>query len=201
MAASDPSERYSRQVILPGVGVVGQQRWSEATVLLAGEGLPLDAAQTAFKTSGVPNVLLFPLESVEYIPSANLAVVLTENTQWRRQLSRHFRKVSQPALFGWSAGSGYALFFSRHSGGHCPCLECFETLNPKVFGKTDSSTAHLLGALAASESLQWILRGETPIDGKVWITSLEEGVSFWHEVKASYKCPARLLEEGAPILP
>lgn len=195
------NERFSRQVILPGVGEAGQQKWSDASVLLAGEGPVLEAAQTALKTSGLQKTLILTLETVKNIPPATLAVVLTENSKWRRQLSRQFRKASQPTLFGWPVGSGYALFLSRHSEGRCPCLECFETLNPKAFSQYQPSVARILGASAASEALQWILKGESPIEGKVWITSLEEGASFQHEVKPSYKCPARLLQEGAPVTP
>jgi hypothetical protein len=80
-------------------------------------------------------------------------------------------------------------------------LECFETLNPKAFSKGQPTISRILGALAASEALQWVLKGEAPIEGKVWITSLEEGVSIHHEVQPTYKCPAHLMEQGAPVTP
>ncbi|HTC20872.1 MAG TPA: hypothetical protein VK859_08490, partial [bacterium] len=80
-------------------------------------------------------------------------------------------------------------------------LECFEIMNPKAFSKGQPPVQRMIGAMAASEALQWILKGSSPLEGKVWITSLDTGVSYHHEVHPTYKCSARLLEEGAVVTP
>ena len=74
-------------------------------------------------------------------------------------------------------------------------------MNPKAFSKGNEKVQRFLGAAAASEVLQFILKGDSPLEGRVWMTSLEEGVSFRHQVRPTPKCPARLLEEGAEVTP
>jgi hypothetical protein len=194
-------ERYSRQVILPGVGKEGQARWEVSRVLLAGEGPAFEAAATALRAVGVSQLsLLEPGARPEPIP-ADLALVVTEKADFRRALNRAFRKLSQPALFAWPAGSGYALYLTGKEPGRCPCLECFEVLNPKAFGRGGAIVQRMLGAMAASEALQWLLQRQSPLAGQVWITSLEGGISIKHRVEVSYKCPAHLLEQGAQVTP
>ncbi len=202
MGETGPSDRYSRQVILPEVGVEGQTKWATARILLVGEGAILTAAEIALKSTGVSHLVQWKTD-VPQAPTgeADLTLVLTEDSAFRRRASRLLRKNRMPSLFAWCAGSGYALFAASHQGGHCPCLECFETLNPKAFTRGTPTVQRLLGALAASEALQWVLKGSTPLENKVWVTSLDSGVSFHHEVHASGKCPARLLEEGAVVTP
>ncbi len=221
MSPTDLNEKYSRQVILPGVGQEGQKKWGEARVLLAGEGIALQSAATALSSVGVSNISILVHEAfdssflvstpkhlhveaiplTEKLPTFSIALVVSQNADLRRRLNRHFRAKSQPTIFGWPAGTGYALFLSRYLKGQCPCLECFEVLNPKVFTRGEPSVDRLLGAMAASEALQWILGEQSPLENKVWITSLEAGVSFHHEVTPSYKCPARMVAEGATVTP
>lgn len=222
MPTSDQQDRFSRQLILPSVGPEGQKKWSEASVLLAGEGIALQSSATALASVGVsklfilsygnfdsfsltsqfPNLQVDVLpEEFEYLPDASIALVTTENKEARRRLSRWLRHQAKPALFAWPAGSGFALLTVRHQGGQCPCLECFEIMNPKAFSKGQPSAQRMIGAVAASEALQWILKGQSPLEGKVSITSLDSGVSYHHEVQPTYKCPARLLEEGAVVTP
>ena len=217
-AEGEWNERYSRQVILPGVGVEGQKKWGEATAFLAGEGFALEAAITALSTVGVHKLLVLSGEafdpsfftqrvsnlqiqvlplSAEQIPSSSVSLIVTENEGLRRRLNRQLRCERRPALFAWPAGSGFAIFFGTHQGGRCPCVECLEVMNPKAFGKGTPSIQRILGATAASEALQLILKSKSPIENKVWITSLGEGVSIHHEVLPSYKCGAMLLEDGA----
>jgi molybdopterin/thiamine biosynthesis adenylyltransferase len=220
--SNSQDHRFSRQVILPSVGPEGQKKWSEASVLLAGEGAALHACATALASVGVPRLFVLSLgdfdsfsltnafpnlrmdvlpEESENLPDASIALITTENKEARRRLSRWLRHRAKPALFAWPAGSGFALFTARHQGGQCPCLECFEIMNPKAFSKGQPSVQNMIGAMAASEALQWILRGNSPLEGKVWITSLDTGVSYHHEVHPTYKCSARLLEEGAVVTP
>lgn len=243
MPPAEASERFSRQVILPSVGPEGQKKWSEASTLLAGEGPALGAAVTALASTGVSKFYLlsdtdfnpqplaaqFPGASLEVLagdsapfPETSVALILTANKEIRRNLSRHFRSQGKPALFAWAAGSGFAVAALRHGNGKCPCLECFEVMNPKAFSPlrhpimlselrgtggsggqaTDEKTLErMMGAMAASEALQWILKDGSPLEGKVWITSLETGVSLHHEIHPSYKCPALMLEEGATVTP
>lgn len=217
-----PDERFSRQVILPSVGPEGQKKWSKASALLVGEGVALQSAAVALASVGVSKIFVIPLghfdsfsltsqfpnlhvdvlpEDFEQLPETSAVLVLTENKEIRRRFSRWLRHHARPAFFAWPAGSGFALLTARHEGGQCPCLECFEIMNPKAFTKGEASLQRMIGAIAASEALQWILKGNSPLEGKVWITSLETGVSFHHEVQPTYKCPARLLEEGAPVTP
>ena len=214
--------RFSRQVILPSVGPEGQKKWSEASALLVGEGAVLQSAAAALASVGLSKffvVSLGPIDSLsltaqfpnlqieelpeefEHLPETSVVLVLTENKEIRRRFSRWLRHHARPAFFTWPAGSGFALLTARHEGGQCPCLECFEVMNPKAFSKGDPSLQRMMGAMAASEALQWILTGKSALEGKVWITSMETGVSFHHEVQPTYKCPARLLEEGAPVTP
>ena len=201
METPELEERFSRQVILPFVGAQGQKKWEFSTVLLAGEGVAFQSAKTALETSGLSKIIVLSPESPQVSSDFSMGLVVTEKTGFRRQLSRRFRQQSKPVLFAWPSGSGFALFIARHQDGNCPCLECFETMNPKAFGKGPSSVQRILGAMAASETLQWVLRGESPLEGKVWITSLDGGLSFQHQVQSTYKCPARLLEEGAMVTP
>jgi molybdopterin/thiamine biosynthesis adenylyltransferase len=215
-------EKFSRQTILPSVGPEGQDKWSKASALLAGEGVTLQSAAAALAAVGVSKLFLVSLghfdsfsltsqfphlqvdvlpEETESLPETSAVLVLTEDKEARRRFSRRLRHHARPAFFTWPSGSGFALFTARHEGGQCPCLECFEVLNPKAFAGREPSLQRMIGAMAASEALQWILRGGSPLEGKVWITSLERGISFHHEVQPTYKCPARLLEEGAPVTP
>lgn len=201
MAAPAFEERFSRQVLLPHVGTAGQEKWGGSTVLLAGEGTALESALEALRRSGVSKLPLLKPGSLDATPSASMTLVLTEDAAWRRTLSRSLRAASKPVLFGWPAGSGFALFLSGAQSSQCPCFECFEVMNPKAFGKGTPSVRRMLGALAASEVLKWILDGKSPLAGKVWITSLDEGVSFHHQVRSSSKCQARMREEGAAVTP
>jgi hypothetical protein len=218
-------ERYSRQAILSGVGAEGQEKWGKSRVVLAGEGLALEAAAAALASSGIGQLSIirpntpdaadwknrFPNTHVECLdpsssslPPCDLALVLTGDADFRRRLGRLLRRQSQPVLSAWAAGSGYALFLSRHAedqNGKCPCLECFEVMNPKAFSKAAPQVERLLAAAAVSEALLWLLSRQSSLDGKVWITSLETGVSFHHEVCATPKCPAKLTDEGATITP
>ena len=219
------NERYGRQTILPGVGVEGQEKWGKAFLILAGEGAALEAAATALAAAGVYKILILSKEifqiadwsrqcpktlfeclepSLASFPQAALALVVTKDAELRRRLNRVFRTQSLPAFFAWGAGSGYALFHTRYvqsPKGKCPCLECFEVMNPKAFSMPAKPVERLLAATAASEALQWVLSGQSPLENKVWVTSLSQGVSFHHEVQATPKCPARLIEEGAKITP
>ena len=222
MSTPPDPERFSRQVILPAVGPEGQKKWTEGSVLLAGEGVALQSAATALASVGVSRLFVLPLgnfdsfslaeqfpslhldilpEEFERLPDSSMTLALTENKEFRRSLSRWLRHHARPALFAWPAGSGFALLAARHQGGQCPCLECFEVMNPKAFSKGGAPVQRMIGAMAASEVLQWILNESSPLEGKVWITSLDSGVSFQHEIHPSYKCPARLLEEGATVTP
>lgn len=232
MTTPAKEDRFSRQVLLPSVGKEGQEKWAKSSVLLAGEGPALQAAATAFASTGLSKLFLLTPDNIdsfaltsqfpnlqvdvlpedpESLPSAAFNVVLTEKASFRRRWSRWLRHQARPALFGWPVASGYALFLARHAGGQCPCLDCFEVMNPKAFaplrqgfaGQGTGTTAiqQTIGALAASEALQWILAGKSPLEGKVWITSLASGVSIHHEVRPTYKCHARLIEEGAVVTP
>ena len=232
MPPPEVHEKFSRQVILPKVGAEGQRKWAESSVCLIAEGTVLFPAAVALASSGVGRLSLLPLgpfdpknlaspltelpveilpENTGVLPEASAFVILTGNKQAWRPWSRQFRSDHKPALFGWLAGSGCALFHATHRGDGCPCLECFEVMNPKAFTRKGQggggqapaglSVERLWGALAASETLQWLLKGTTPLENKVWITSVETGVSFQHDVRPTYKCPARMLEEGAPVTP
>lgn len=232
MPSPDVRETFSRQLILPKVGVEGQRKWAVSSVCLIGEGAAFPSAATALISSGLgrlsllpmgpfdPKALVSPLtglpleilpENTQTLPAVSAVAILTGKKKSWRPWSRQLRRDGKPAFFGWAAGSGYALFHATHQGGGCPCLECFEVLNPKAFVRQVQGQGgpapgippveRLLGALAASEILQWLLSGATPLENKVWITSVETGVSFHHEVRAAYKCPARMLEEGAAVIP
>lgn len=214
--------RFSRQTILSSVGPEGQKKWSQASALLVGEGVSLQSAATALASTGISKLFVVPIgpfdsfaltsqfpglhldvlpEEFEQLPEATITLVLTEKREARRRFSRWLRHHARPAFFAWPAGSGFALLTARHEGGQCPCLECFEVMNPKAFSKGEPSLQRMIGAMSASETLQWILTEKSTLEGKVWITSLETGVSFHHDVDPTYKCPARLLEEGAPVTP
>ena len=214
--------RFSRQTILSSVGPEGQKKWSEASALLVGEGTALQSAAVAMASVGVSKLFIVPLdhfdsfsltsqfpnlhvdvlpEEFDSLPETTVALVLTENKEIRHRFSRWLRHHARPVFFAWFAGSGFALLTVRHEGGQCPCLECFEVMNPKAFTKGEPSLQRMLGAMAASEALQWILREKSDLEGKVWLTSLETGASFHHEVHPTYKCPARMLEEGARVTP
>ncbi len=222
MPTSNGQDRFSRQVILPSVGPEGQKKWSEASVLLAGEGVSLQSSAIALASVGVSKLFILshgPIDSFsltsqfpnlqvdvlpeefERLPDMSYAVIFTENKEFRQRLSRWLRHHAKPALFAWPAGSGFSLFAARHQGGQCPCMECFEIMNPKAFSEGRPSVQRLIGAMGASEALQWILKGQSPLESKVWITSVDTGVSYHHEVQPTYKCPARLLEEGAVVTP
>jgi hypothetical protein len=144
MTSADIQEKFSRQVILPGVGAEGQKRWNEATVLLAGDGIALQSAASALSSTGVSKITLLIHEkfdpsflvsaptqlNVDSLPLSNqlpdfsAAIVVSKDALLRRQLNRLFRKNHQTAVFAWPSGSGYALFTGRYLNG-CPCLEFF----------------------------------------------------------------------------
>ncbi len=221
MPPANLEDRYSRQVILPGVGPEGQKKWRDARVLLAGEGPALQAAASALAAAGVgslsllideffdpafllsqtPELRVEAIPFSENLPDFSLVLAVSEKAGLRRKLNRFFRRKGKTVLFGWPAGSGIALFLSRYSGKSCPCLECFEVLNPKAFAKGSPVIQRFLGAMAAAEALQWILKEESPFENKVWITVVNGAVSLQHELHPTYKCPALLIEEGAPVTP
>jgi hypothetical protein len=218
---SEWKERYSRQVILPAVGEAGQKKWAQAAVGVVGEGIALEAALLGLTTSGLSSIHLQAPDSFDLgawknrypesrlslsfspagLPALSAVLILTENQELRRELNRELRLRQKPAFFGWCAGSGWALFFSHFKSNGCPCLECFETLNPKAFNAGSPDAQRLLGASAASELLQWLLTDQSPVENKVWITSLNEGLSFHHPVFSSSKCPAALIARGAKVTP
>ena len=211
MESTGLHERFSRQTILPGVGVEGQQKWESSSVVLAGEGPALDAAKTALERAGLSRISLITSNRPETPPSFTAALILTDDAEWRRRLNRQTRLMSAPSVFGWGREGGFGLFLRGTHAGTCPCLECFEVMNPKAFSKSipqnpeegvgASLIQRAMGAMAATEILQWILKGQSPLEGKVWMTSFEDGVSFQHEVNASLKCPAALASEGAVATP
>ena len=224
METSKPSEwkeRFSRQVILAGVGEAGQKKWAQTTVGLVGEGIALEAALLALITSGLSSIRLLTSTGIDLnswknrypeselslfrstadLPGASPLLILTGDPGLRRELNRSLRVKPRPAFFGWCAGSGWALFFSRFKSAEGPCFECFETLNPKAFNEGSSEAQRLLGAMAAAELSQWILTEDSPLENKVWITSLNEGISFHHPVFPSSKCPADLIARGAKVTP
>jgi len=208
MNSPDLSDRFSRQTILPGVGLEGQKKWEEAAVVLAGEGSALEAAKTALEKVGLSQITLLNPNDSEIHSSISAALVVTSDANWRRQLNRQLRLSSKKVLFAWGNENGFSLFLNSPAQGFCPCLECFEVMNPKVFSSSSrrdglpqgetSSTHRVMGAMAATEALLWILKGESPLEGKVWMTSFEDGSSFQHEVQAAAKCPAALAKEGVP---
>ena len=205
---------------MPGVGEDGQKKWGQATVLLAGEGTAFEMALTALSTSGVnkfyilsqvifdpslfvsqnPDLQIQTLDpSIEKAPCASLYLVVTEQSSFRRKISRLARRQKQAALFAWPLGTGFGVFYSKYQEGKCPCLECFETLNPKSFNKAEKTVQRVLGAAATSEALKILLGEVSPLENKVGITSLKSGFSFRHDVSPSYKCPVHLMDEGAVI--
>jgi molybdopterin/thiamine biosynthesis adenylyltransferase len=218
---SEFKERFSRQVLLSSVGEAGQKKWAESSVTLFGEGPAFEAALLALATSGLttlrlqtspdfdlvgwknrfPEVQLSLHDSARVLSASTACLILSDKADWRRQINRSLRVQPQPAFFGWNAGSGFGLFFSTYQAPGEPCFECFEVLNPKAFNAGSLEAQKLLGALAASELLQWILKGESPLENKVWIASLDEGLSFHHPVSASEKCPAYLIAAGAKVTP
>lgn len=200
MVTQDLNERFSRQVILPSVGVAGQKKWETSTVLLAGEGPAFQAAQKALETVGLSKIIAVQ-SPLSQFPLFSLALVITEKPDLRRAMSRQLRAESRPALFAWPSGKGYSLFLTKHTNGACPCLECFEVMNPKAFAQGTPTVQRILGAMAVSEALQWVLNEQSPLEGQVWLNSLEEGTSFRHKVLPSPKCPAQLLDEGAAVTP
>ena len=198
--AAELKERFSRQVILPGVGVEGQQKWAQTPIVLAAEGTALEAATTALTAAGA-SLITFLKDPFDAVPQGSTILVLTQNKDLRRSFSRRFRSQGQSVFFAWAMGTGWALFLATHKGSQCPCLECFEVMNPKAFGEPAPGVPRLMAAMAVSEILQFILKSQSPLEGKVWVTYLESGVSFLHEVSPIYKCTARLLAEGAPVTP
>jgi hypothetical protein len=216
--------RYSRQTILPLIGEAGQQKLSNSSVWLIGEGTVLEAALMALASSGLSQILVssdshfdesswknrfadseisfLSLDTIQ-IPLVSLVLVLTSVDKIRKRFNRELRGKGLPAVFGWNAGSGIGLFFSRceNHGKKCPCFECFEILNPKAFNEGVPEVLRFLGAAVASEALLWLITGKTEIENQVWIQSLDSGQSFYHPVSASFKCPAFLLEKGATVTP
>jgi hypothetical protein len=219
-----PNARYSRQTILPSVGEAGQKNLSNSSVWLIGEGPALEAALVALASSGLSKIFIssnshfdesfwkgrfadseisfLSLDAIQ-IPPVSLALVLTLADKIRKGLNRKLRGKNLPAVFGWNAGSGIALLFLRYENRSekCPCFECFEILNPKAFNEGYPEALRFLGAAAASEALLWLITGKTKIENKVWIQSLDKGLSFYHPVSSSSKCPAFLLEKGATVTP
>ena len=201
-------DRFSRQTILPGVGAEGQAKWESASVLLAGEGPALDAAKTALNRTGLTRITILDPSNHPLPISHSMVITVTGDSEWRRRLSRHCRSRSQAALFAWHCGSGFAIFLTGPDKG-CPCLECFEVSNPKAFSgsamkitkNVEFPADRMMGAMAATEALQWILKGESALEGKVWMTSFDDGLSLRHEVHPSSKCPAALAEDGTAATP
>ena len=100
MATPDLNERFSRQVILPSVGMAGQKKWESSTVLLAGEGVTLQAAQKALESTGLSKIIVVDSPPSQ-LSSFSLAIVVTEKTDLRREISRQLRAQSKPTLFAW----------------------------------------------------------------------------------------------------
>jgi len=199
MSPALPSGIFARQVLLPEVGPEGQAAWAKASIALLGEGAALASARTALESSGIGTLKL--LTGPESLPPSDILLVLTGDADLRRGASRRARAGEGSALFGWLAGGGHALFAPDPQGG-CPCLECFETLNPKVFkGKASSAAQRHLGAAAATEALLWLLKGSSPLVGRVQLFLPSQGSALIHPVTPSAKCPARLLSGGAGVTP
>lgn len=221
MVSPEWMERFSRQALLSGVGVEGRKKWAQARLRVAGEGEALDACLTALASNGVGNIQILsphpfdpkpyaqaqPKTRVEVLTDLNtssgadLTLVVANQADFRRRISRQLRSQKKIGIFGWPAASGFALWVGLHARGKCPCLECFEVQNPKAFAHGSPEIQRLLGQAVASEALLFLLEGESPLVNKVWINTLNAEVSMQHEVFPSYKCPAQLVDEGAPVTP
>ncbi len=139
-------ERFSRQAILPSVGPEGQKKWSKASALLVGEGVALQSAAVALASVGLSKIFVIPLghfdsfsltsqfpglqvdvlpEDFEQLPETSAVLVLNDNKEIRRRLSRWLRHHARPALFAWPAGSGFALLTVRHRRGAVPLFGMF----------------------------------------------------------------------------
>jgi hypothetical protein len=183
------------------VGEEGQEKWRSSRFLLAGEGEAVESARSALSSSGASDIRPVPPD-LSGLADCGLLLVLTEDADLRRRLNRAARKAGARTLLGWASGSGFALCASGPSPSKdAPCFECFETLNPKAFSIGNPESLRILGALAASEALLWVLEGRSPLEGKVWLTSLASGLSFAHEITPSPKCPALLAEKGITLTP
>jgi hypothetical protein len=220
MPSADLNENFSQRIIFPEAGAEGREKWAKSSILLAGGGSALRSAALALSNASVSQITLLihknfdpsflasaphqlnfeAIPLLDQLPVFSSAVVVSPEPLLRRRLNRLFRKNHQTAVFAWPCGSGYALFTSRYLNG-CPCLECFEVLNPKAFSRGSVSVESLMGEAAASEVLKLILNGVSSLENKVWITALETGISVQHEVLPAYKCPARMIEGGAKVTP
>jgi len=201
--------------------VEGQKKWARSKVKVVGEGLALESCLTALASSGLGNLFVYspsPFDLQPYIqnyPQAHfdslsddlqpldVDLILAVNCQasLRRRISRDLRTHKKTGLFAWPAASGFAIWLGLHSKGACPCLECFEVLNPKAFNNGTPAVLRMLGQSAASEALLYLVQGQSPIANKVWVTSFQTGISIHHEVFPPYKCPAQLEEKGASVTP
>lgn len=68
--SDDEIERYSRQILVPGIGAEGQQRLLGARVLVAGSERGVAQASLYLRAAGVPVVAYDPVTASQPVPHA-----------------------------------------------------------------------------------------------------------------------------------
>ncbi len=210
MNQSNWNQRYSRQLIIPEISEEGQKKWRDVFVLIAGEKIALKAAITAFSATGIKNIFVnkesdfSPLPFIKQFPDVHIqvlkykmdnlpifsaAIAFLNQRNFNEQIKQISQMKPQSVFLGWTTENSLIIYHLTNYQKSCPCFQCFKTLNTKAFGIGNNIIIQkVLAGLMTNEVLQFLIIGTSPIRNKIWITSLESGVTFKHDVYPTYKC-------------
>lgn len=184
-------QRWSRQLVLPEVGVQGQRRLEQAAFAVFGCSAAAKKSALALKRSGVGRVFFSEtFDKTDY--SSDFDLIFPSPTT---PLGRDLVRSEKPKLFVFAYGKAGAVFFQK--GGECPCWGCYVSWNPKIDVFFDAFHQDFTGVWAAQEAaVRFLKRFE---DSSSLCLYTLEGETLRFSVAPSRKCFFQLEQQGLPV--
>lgn len=158
MLSDEQIDRYSRQIILTGVGGRGQERLLRGTVVLYGLGKLAEWIATYLARAGVgrlglqragldlrgcaPDCETEAIDGIQLPPGDPCVMVVTDLPDRERWQELQHRIVHWRCPVVWSHASGDKAFVATFGGGHAgsACVECVADQIPSDVPASSSSS-------------------------------------------------------------
>lgn len=209
-------EYYSRQIVLQQIKASGQNKINKTKILLIGSNALVKMSATILNAAGLSRIWIFTendthanfrgpqnLDALDIHELSELEVndfsligVFTNQIEWIRKINRALFMKRCTVFGGWNFQNGIAIYGSSYPKQPFgdPCIECFEAWNQKFLANEEKDISLQWGmvSMVSTELLQWILTENSPLLEKIWITTVSQGMSFYHEIHFHEKCPVGL---------